>query len=303
MASAHVSNDLSVIIPLFNEAGGIAGVLADLKKHVPGAEIILVDDGSTDDSRSVAQKALSAWPESQLLAHPFNLGYGSSLKTGMRAATRHFVAWFDSDGEHQAKDLLAMLERLKDKKLAAVIGERSHSTSAFRGGGKLFIRILTELLGVPRVRDLNCGLRVFVRKIAVSYLNILPNRFSASMTTTILYLERGYPVEFHPIESAPRKGESKVRFKDGLRALYKALTLIMLFAPMRIFFGTGLGFFLAGSIYGTMIAIKRGEGFPALGIGFVIIGFLLVMLGLISGQISEMRIEGYEPRKLYDKIQ
>src|SRR5690606_30785972 len=110
------------------------------------------------------------------------------------------------------------------------------------------------------VKDLNYGLRIFRRGIISSYLSLLPDRYSASMTTTILMLERGYPVAYHPIETETRIGHSKVKPADGFRALAKVLQLVTLFAPMRLFFRPGLAALILGLVYGTIVTISVRQG-------------------------------------------
>ena len=229
----HDYRDLSVVIPAYNEAEGISLTLEGLLKEVPGAEIIVIDDGSRDGT----SEAIARFSDVVLLQHTFNRGYGAAIKTGMMAATRKYVAWFDADNEHRVSDLKTMLSRMKREHLAAVIAQRRQpGPSAVRGVGKVFIRLLARSLGFKGEKDMNCGLRVFDRNTILRYISLLPNTFSASLTSTMIMLERRYPLGYHTIELNPRIGTSKVTLGDGFTALLLVLRTIMLFSPMRMFF-------------------------------------------------------------------
>ena len=278
---------LSVVIPAFNEEMGIGATLDGLRRAFSDAEIIVVDDGSTD----ATAERVSAFPDVILVRHPFNQGYGASLKSGMRFAGRPFIAWFDADNEHRPGDLAAMVAALTERRLAAVLGLRTNpGTSPIRTVGKWAIRMVARSLRFKPGKDLNCGLRVFRREVILPYLPILPNGFSASLTSTMIMVERGYPLAFHPVESAPRIGESKVRLADGLSALGLVVNMIMLFAPLRIFCGLGFGLLLVGGVYGLYVALTAGLGVPAAALFMMLTGVIFCVLGLIANQISQLRL-------------
>lgn len=284
-------SQLSVVIPAFNEAHGIQETLRTLIAALPGAEVIVVDDASTDGTA----EAVLEFAEVVLVQHPFNRGYGAGLKTGMTVARRQYVAWFDADNEHRAEDLRAMLERIQSENLAAVIAQRqSPGQSAVRNVGKWAIRLLARALDIKGGSDINCGLRVFRRDVIMRYLALLPNGFSASTTSTAIMLERGYPIAFHPTDLNPRIGRSKVRFVHGFVTAMLVLRIIMLFAPMRIFLRSGAIIFLVGAIYGVPLAIWSGRGLPAAAIFLMLGGLMFGFFGLIADQISQMRLALYD---------
>jgi glycosyltransferase involved in cell wall biosynthesis len=286
---------LSVVVPAFNEQDGIGPTLRDLAEHAPGAEVIVVDDGSTDRTAEVAL----SFPNVIVVQHPFNRGYGAALKTGMSLATRELVAWFDADHEHPVADLVAMAGQIERGRAAVVIAQRRRSgPSPMRTAGKFVISMLARSLDFRGGKDINCGLRVFRREVIARYLDLLPNGFSASITSTMIVLERGYPVEYHPIELARRIGQSKVKVGDGFRALILVLRTIMLFAPMRIFLRFGLLLFGLGLLYGVIVALREGLGFPAVAVVVMIIGVISGFFGLVADQISQMRLAAYD-RPIY----
>jgi glycosyltransferase involved in cell wall biosynthesis len=284
-------SDLSIVIPAHNEEHGISVTLKSLIESLPRAEIIVVDDGSTDATAAVALQ----FPGITVLSHRANRGYGGALKTGMRVATRPFVAWFDADNEHRVSDLAIMVKRCREERLVAVLAERRNSgRSKTREAGKWLIRMLMRSFNIPATRDVNCGLRVFDRATIESYLPLLPNTYSASMTSTFILLERGYPLVFQPIDLNARIGVSKVRLRDGFRAFWLILRLVMLFAPFRIFARLGLPLIGLGAVYGISIALIQGAGIPTASVIAIISGFLMILFGLLADQISQMRLTAHD---------
>lgn len=297
-------SDLSIVIPAYNEELGISCVLQSLLDHLPGAEIIVVDDASQDSTQQRVLEFVKKSDDVNLYQHLFNRGYGASLKTGVNRATRAYIAWFDADDEHRAEDLIAMYEIIRNKPLAAVIAKRKQNASnTMRRIGKLSIWLFGRTLGIKAGPDLNCGLRIFHRPLIKNYLSLLPNRYSASLTTTILLFERGYPIEYYPISVNKRKGKSKLKLKDGFFAIGKLLSLVILFAPMRIFFGAGLLLILIGSIYSFIIASLMKLGIPTAGGVLVLSGGLLCILGLLADQTSKARLSTLDPVGLDKKVE
>lgn len=279
-------SELSILMPAYNEQEAIQPTLEALRKTFPDAEIIVIDDGSTDDTAAQAELVAGV----TVLQHDFNRGYGRALKSGMRKASGAYLAWFDADNEHRSEDLAAMVERLQSGELAAVLGQRDRSIGTARALGKFVIWLLALALNVDLKRDVNCGLRVFRADVIRRYMHLLPNGFSASMTSTIVMLERGYPIEFYPITVNPRIGSSKVTVRDGVRTFILVLRTILLFSPLRFFLPFGIGLGVLGSLYGTIVAVSVGRGFPILAALFVTVGMLVVMIGLVADQISQIRL-------------
>jgi glycosyltransferase involved in cell wall biosynthesis len=282
---------LSVVIPAFNEREGLPVTLRSLLATVPGAEVIVVDDGSRDGTADT----LKEFPGVVCVRHLFNRGYGGALKTGMRQAKREFVAWFDADNEHRASDLSAMLDRIVEGGFVAIIAQRRHTRhSPLRDGGKFLIRMLARSFYSKIGRDINCGLRIFQRDMILRHLSILPNGYSASITSTLVMLERGYPVAFHPVDLNAGIGRSKVKITDGYTALILVLRTIMLFGPLRIFLTAGIIFSIVGLAYSVGLAVAAGLGIPTGGLLVILSGVLLAMFGLVADQVSQMRLAQYD---------
>lgn len=277
--------DLSIIVPAFNEEAGLGVTLDGLLTEFPSAEIIVVDDCSTDRTADVAMSR-----NVRVIRHMFNQGQGAALKQGIQASTRMYVAWFDADNEHRCEDLERLFHRITRENLAAAIGQRSRSSSLTRGIGKWFIRLIGKGLKIRIGADLNCGLRVFRREVLMRYISIMPDRFSASLVTTLVMVERGYPIGFEPIETNDRIGASTVRLKDGFEAILMLLRCVLLFAPMRVFLPLGAGLLAAGAVYSLAVASIMAQGLPVGGVLVILTGVLSIMLGLIADQISQMRL-------------
>lgn len=277
---------MSIIIPAFNEEEGIVDTLTNLERDFPDDEIIVIDDGSTDETVNRVQR----FERVKLIRQPFNRGYGSSLKVGMRLAQGEYLAWFDADNEHRTEDLSAMLKQIESEKLAAVLGRRDKSQTLVRGAGKYVIRAIARMLKVKGGGDLNCGLRIFRRKVIGQYLHLLPDGYSASLTSTVIMIERGYPFSFCNITTNRRIGTSKVAMSDGFEALMLLLRVITLFAPMRIFLRISLALVIPGIIYGLGMALLGGRGFPTLAALLINTGVVLGGIGLVADQISQMRL-------------
>lgn len=290
-ATDDLQSRLSVVIPAYNEEDGLRVTLTELEWRLPGAQIIVVDDGSVDRTAAIAADFAGV----TLVQHPFNRGYGAALKTGMTVADRDLVAWFDADNEHRVDDLIVMAQRILVEPVAAVIAQRPQwGRSPLRSWGKFVIRLLARSLSAQGAKDMNCGLRLFRREVITKYIPLLPNSFSASTTSLIVLLERGYPLAFQPIQLNRRMGVSKVKLADGFLALMLVLRIIMLFAPMRLFLRVGLTLLLAGIVYSLAVAMTVGQGVPAAGIGVGLSGILLSLFGLTADQISQIRLAAYD---------
>lgn len=283
----NLFENVSIVIPAYNEENGIGPTLDNLIKRAKGAEIIVIDDGSTDNTFEIASK----YKDVLTIQHEFNRGYGGALKTGMRKATRKYVAWFDADNEHNFADLENMVQKIQDIKLAAVIGQRyQKSTSRVRGIGKFVIYLIALLLGYKGNRDMNCGLRVYRTSVINNYLHLLPDGYSASTTSLMIMLERKYPLIYSKVTVSERIGTSKVKLKNGFETIMLVINLAMLFSPMRIFGGLAASFIIVGVAYGSYTAIGLGNGISGFAVLTTVLGVLFAILGLIASQISQMRL-------------
>ena len=272
------SADLSIVIPCFNEEETIGEVLDQLARRFPEAELLVVDDGSSDGTAGRAGGCRGV----RLLRHPQNRGYGAAIRTACQAASRPYVVWFDADGQHGADMVAALLTRLPD--VDCVIGARTGKSPApwFRRCGVAAICWLARLLTQRHIPDLNCGLRVFRLDLLRHYLHLLPKGFSASATTTIVMLECGHRVAWTPIPALARSGSSRLRLlRDGVGTLLLVLRLVLRLSPWKIFLPLAVGLSLLGLLAGSgRWLLGGGSLFPAAML--LLCGGLALLSGIVA---------------------
>jgi glycosyltransferase involved in cell wall biosynthesis len=283
------NRDLSVIIPAFNESAALAPLLQSLAEELPGAEILVIDDGSSDDTAEVA-----AAHGARVVSHAYNIGNGAAVKTGLRNASRPYVVLMDADGQHQAKDIRKLAAHLPRYNM--VVGERPASGQAgwHRWLANTIYNRLASYVSEFPVRDLTSGFRAMRTSEVRRYLEILPNTFSYPTTLTLAYLRSGLTLRYEEIDIRRRVGTSKIRiWQDGTRFLLILTKIATLFAPFRVFLPVSVGFFVTGATYYlyTFITAHRFTNMAALLLSTSVVIF---MLGLVSEQISLMRSERIE---------
>ena len=288
------SQCISVIIPAYNEEAGIAQTLAALVNDpwLSAAEIIVMDDGSSDRTAEI----VGSFPRVRLIRHPFNRGYGSAIRTGAHAATRDYICWFDSDGQHRVEDLVTVCKKLLDDQLEYCIGVRGPSShqDPDRIIGKWLLRQAVNFSLGQSAPDFNSGLRGFRKDILQRYLHLLPRRFGASTLTTLLMLQGDHYGATVPITVLERIGKSTVRqLRDGINTLNIILHIMLLFKPLKFFGLSGALLILVGLIYGGIKALITHLGFPVLGSLLIILGVQSFFFGLLCDQVSAMRRERF----------
>lgn len=285
--------ELTICIPAFNEEKSIGDTLIELRKEFQEAEIIVVNDGSEDKTGEIAKSI----PGIIVISHERNKGYGASLKTAIRSATGKIVAWYDADGQHRVEDLKKVVKPVFEGAVDMVIGIRKKGSDVKmdRVPGKLLLKIIAEIIVRDKVPDLNSGLRCFKLDIIKRYLHLLPDGFSASATSTLLMMKRGYRIGYEEIVSNKRTGVSTVRIlMDGLKALQLLLRTLILFEAFAFFTILSLLQIIPGTIYGFYIAFVYSRGFPTFASTIIISGVLTFFMGIICDQITELRKEKFE---------
>ncbi len=284
-----IARNFSIVIPAFNEARGIGDTLEDLAVNglMERGEIIVVDDGSVDDTALVVRK----YPVT-LLRHNVNKGYGASLKTGIRHSRADWIITMDSDGQHSAESVSAVIRQMPEYPL--VIGERTAGSHQVRNRkfGKWIIRVVGEMLVEQALPDYNSGLRGFDRKIIRSMLHLMPNGFSFSTTSTLAFLKEGLPIGTVPIHVKPRVGRaSSVRpFKDGIKTLMLLARIIMLFNPLKLFLPASVLFGVWGvslALIDIMYELHRVSNGA---VTIMVLSMFLFFFGLLADQISMLNL-------------
>jgi glycosyltransferase involved in cell wall biosynthesis len=289
-----LNEKISVLIPAYNEEAGIGATLSALlaEPRLAGAELIVIDDGSTDRTAEIVR----AYPRVRLVQHPFNRGYGSAIRSGARASRGEAIFWFDSDGQHRVEDLVAIAGKLVDEQLEYVIGVRgsdSHVDSE-RKLGKWLLRLAVNFAAGRAVPDFNSGLRGFKREVLLGYMHLLPAGFGASTLTTLLMVEGNHHGGTVPILVRPRVGKSTVRqMRDGMRTLRIILHIVLLFKPLQFFGLTGAALIAAGLVYGFIKAALNRLGFPVFASLLIILGVQAFFFGLLGDQVAALRRERF----------
>jgi len=279
---------ISIVIPALNEEEAIGDVVSQLCAEAPWKEILVVDDGSHDETAARASQA-----GAEVVRHPYTKGNGAAVKTGIRRAQGEFVLILDADGQHSPSDVRRLVQRLGEYDL--VIGARSAQTQATIGrrfGNQLLNRLASHLTGRV-VADLTSGFRGARREHLREFLHMLPNGFSTPTTTTLAFIKAGYNVAFEPVEARTRIGQSKIRFaRDGARFFLILLKVITIFSPLRVFAPISVASLLLGVVYGVVNFAMYGR-IPNGAVILILFAVIVFLVGLISEQISSLRFDGH----------
>lgn len=285
-------SDVSIIVPAYNESEAIAQVAASLKDNFPGCEIIIVDDGSSDATGEIIDRT----PGVTAIHHGRNRGYGASLKTGIRAATRPYVLMCDADGQHRMEDVRKVMEA--GDNFDMVVGIRGEGSNAplARRPGKFILRHFANWLVGEKLPDFNSGLRIFRREVIMRYMHLASDRFSFSTTSSFAMLKTGQRIKYIPIVVEKRLGKSTVRqLRHGTDTMMLMLRLTMLYDPLKVFLHVA-GLFLLLSLLSIGWDIHVYERLKlSMTSQLLLITMVLVFLfGLVCDQVSAMRRELHE---------
>jgi glycosyltransferase involved in cell wall biosynthesis len=282
---------VSVVIPAFNEGSAVAAVVRAMTDTGPWHEVIVVDDGSTDDTAVQAAAAGAT-----VVRHPYNKGNGAAVKSGIRRASGEYVLILDGDGQHQAPDAHRLVAKLGEYDL--VVGARSaatQATQARRFGNNALNQFASYLTG-HHIPDLTSGFRAARREHLLEFLHLLPTGFSTPTTTTLAFIKAGYNVAFEPSEARPRMGASKIKLaRDGAKFFVIILKIVTIFSPLRVFVPIAAASFLLGAAYGIWNVVVHSR-IPNGSVLLILFSVVVFLVGLVSEQISALRVEGGRPR-------
>jgi glycosyltransferase involved in cell wall biosynthesis len=275
---------ISIILPAKNEAAALKDLLPRLVEAQPQAEIIVVDDGSTDGTRE-----LCASLEIQCLSAPYSMGNGAAIKRGTRKAEGDVLIFMDGDGQHDPVDIARLLDRL-EQGYDMVVGARDWSSQAGvgRGVANTFYNWLATRMTGHVVADLTSGFRVVRAERFREFLHLLPNGFSYPTTSTMAFFRSAYAVAYEPIKASTRIGKSHIKpVRDGIRFLLIIFKIATLYSPLKLFVPASGVFFLLGCVnYAwTFIHDSRLTNMSTLMWSASVIVFLI---GLVSEQITSL---------------
>ncbi|OIQ85313.1 undecaprenyl-phosphate mannosyltransferase [mine drainage metagenome] len=275
---------LSIILPARNEAGAVGATVAGIRVRYPEAEIIVVNDGSSDATAQVAAQA-----GARVISKPYGMGNGAAVKTGARAAGGDVLVFMDADGQHDPADIPRLLAKL-DAGYDMVVGARDGGSQASVGRGVangLYNRLASWMTGHV-VADLTSGFRAARADKFREFIHLLPNGFSYPTTSTMAFFRSAYPVAYVPITAARRVGKSHIRpLRDGVRFLLIIFKIATLYSPLKLFAPVAASFFLLG-LGNYAYTFLRGHRFTNMSALLLSASVIVFLIGLISEQITNL---------------
>jgi glycosyltransferase involved in cell wall biosynthesis len=275
---------VSVIIPARNEAASLRLILPRIRETGVADEIVVVDDGSIDDTANVCIEA-----GVRLIRHPHSMGNGAAIKSGARAAGGDIIVFMDGDGQHDPADIPRLLEKL-DEGYSMAVGARNSVSQASLGrmtANYFYNRLATWMVN-HRVRDLTSGFRAVNAEKFREFLQLLPNGFSYPTTITMAFFRAGYAVTYVPIQTAKRTGKSHIRpIKDGIRFLLIIFKIGTLYSPLKLFLPISVFFFLLGFGH-YLYTFFKFHTFTNMSVLLFTTSVLIFLMGLISEQITQL---------------
>jgi glycosyltransferase involved in cell wall biosynthesis len=290
--SMKEENLLTVIVPAFNEESNLVTLLPSLIGvcRENGWKIILVNDGSTDNTRQVL-RVYEQEPILKLLHHKLNKGYGAAIKTGIKACDTRYLITYDADGQHSLEDIGTLLACLKKKDADMVVGSRKglKSSSYYRGTGKGIIRLIARIMMTVPVHDINSGMKVYRTDLAQHYLYLTPDTMSYSDVITLIFINNRHLVLEEPIRIKERKkGQSTIGIQTAFQTVMEIINIVILFNPMKIFLPLAVLCLIASLVWGLPL-VWEGRGVSVGSLLGIVSTMIFFVLGLITEQLSQIR--------------
>ncbi len=275
---------VSIIIPAKNEDGSIRNVVSQALEIVNDAEVVVVDDGSTDTTPAEAHAA-----GAKVVSHPYSVGNGAAIKTGARHAEGSILVCMDADGQHAPEDIPRLLERL-GQGFDMVIGARRSDSHASMGRGlanRFYNRLASWMTG-QRIQDLTSGFRAVHAEKFREFLHLLPNGFSYPTTITMAFFRAGYMVAYEPIIAGKRIGKSHIRLvRDGIRFLLIIFKIGTLYSPLKLFLPLAFAHFVLGLGY-YLYTFAADHRLSSITIFLWSASVTIFLIGLVSEQITQL---------------
>jgi len=282
--------NVDIIIPAYNEEDNIGLLIKGIQQALANTDfrILVVDDASEDKTAQVAGEA-----GAEVIHQPYHLGNGASIKTGLRHARADIAVLMDADGQHGPEDITRLLSEID--RFDMVIGARNFSRITLRNFANIIYNTFASYVTQFQIKDLTSGFRAVKRDTAQKFLYLLPNGFSYPSTITLAFLKAGRTIKYIPVSGHRRAGgRSKIRlFQDGARFLLIIVKVATLFSPLRVFLPVSLFFFSSGLAY-YIYTYLYYHRFTNMGVLLFSASIIILMLGLISDQISQLRMDRTE---------
>lgn len=283
--------EISIIIPAYREEKSIAIVVEKVRQVMDAFdrhyEIIVVNDGSDDETANKAKQAGAL-----VISHPYNIGNGAAVKTGIRKACGKTLVMLDGDGQHSAEDIPQLLEKLGPYDM--VVGARTDKseTSFNRTIANSIYNLFATYVCKRKIEDLTSGFRAVKAEIARQFVSLLPNTFSYPTTITMAVIRSGYSLTYVPIKTSRRVGKSKIQpLKDGPRFFLIILKIATLFSPMRVFLPVSFFMFFLGLGYGLFKIFILEQRYGPTSAMLMTVSVVIFMVGLVSEQVAQLRFD------------
>ena len=278
---------ISLIIPAYNESATIGDVVSKVKTLYPDFEVIVVNDGSTDDTGAIAEESGAA-----VYSHPYNIGNGAAIKAGIRIATGDILVFMDGDGQHNPEDIGRLLEKMETFDMAVGARTGDSETSFHRTMANRIYNWFASYMCKRRIEDLTSGFRAIKGDIARRFIDLLPNTFSYPTTITMAVVRSGLSLTYVPITALRRTGKSKIKLiSDGSRFFLIMIKIGTLFSPMRIFLPVSAIMFLVGLGYGLLKIFVFGGRYGPTSAMLMTVSIVIFMVGLVSEQVAQLRFD------------
>jgi len=277
-----MKHDISIILPAKNEAENLKSLLPGLRTYFPNEEIVVVDDGSTDETAAVC-----ASHDVKVVSHPTSRGNGAAIKSGTRVARGEILVFMDADGQHSPEDISRLLEEVENGYAMAVGARKSASHASLgRRAANAFYNWFASMITGQAIQDLTSGFRAVKAENFREFLHLLPNGFSYPTTITMAFFRANYLVSYVPISAGKRSGRSHINIvRDGFRFLIVIFRVGTLYSPLKIFVPVSFFFFLSGLGYYLYTYIAHGR-FTNMSALLLSTSVLIFLIGLVSEQIT-----------------
>jgi glycosyltransferase involved in cell wall biosynthesis len=275
---------LSIVIPAYNEATTIVGVIERVREAVPDAEILVVADGSTDGTPELAERA-----GARVVRQPYNMGVGAAIKRAIRTSTTDYILVIDADGQHNPADIPRLIEHIGTYDMVVGVRSRATHASRTRGAGNWLLDRFASYVAGQELDDLTSGFRAMRRVLVLEFIHMLPNRYSWPLTSMLSFAKAGYSIKYVPVDAHTRGGgrSGQKLLQNGIKFGMIVLRIVMLFNPLRVMFPVGLALFLF-SILGYILSVIAGGGvlhLPGSTVMFFVGAVVVWMFGLMAEQI------------------
>lgn len=292
-----VTPEVSIIVPAYNEADVIQSVIKRACQTMDTLnrpyEVVVVDDASTDATAERAREA-----GAKVISHPYNIGNGAAIKTGIRNASGEILIMMDGDGQHAPEDIPRLLVKIGPYDMVVGARTKESETSLYRNIANSAFNWLATYVCGRRIEDLTSGFRAMKASVAREFIPLLPNTFSYPTTITLAAIRSGYSLVYIPIKTAQRVGKSKIKpLQDGSRFLLIIFKIATLYSPLKIFLPVSIITFLIGFVYGLYKVFFLDTRYGPTSAMLIAVSVLMFLIGLVSEQIAQLRLDRIETMK------